>query len=94
MGVKVRATLGLGRHFAQSIGEKAQRPLSGNGWVQLTHGTGCGIAWVDKGFFTFHALGNACALALVQGLKVGPGHVDLATHFQHIRDSQIHIVKQ
>ena len=58
--------------------------MRSNAGVQLAHGTSCGIARVDKGFFTLLAGGNACALAIVQGFKVAAGHVNLAAHFQHL----------
>jgi hypothetical protein len=39
----------LRRDLAQAVGEKAQRPLGGDGRVELAHRTGGGIARVDEG---------------------------------------------
>ena len=83
MCAKGRATLIYWRDLAYPISKKTQRPLGGNGGVELTDRTGCGVARVNKGFFALVPCGNAHALARVQSLKIVAAHIDLATDFQH-----------
>ena len=51
----------------------------------MAHGTSCSVAWIDKGFFTLGARGNALTLPLIQCLEVVAAHVHLAAHFEHGR---------
>ena len=76
-------------HLAHAIGKKAQRPLGGNGRVELAHGTGGGVARVDEGFLALVAMRNARALALVERLKIVAPHIDLAAHFQHLGHGRV-----
>ncbi len=78
-----RAASCCGAYLADTVGKKAQWALGGDSGVELAHGTGSGVARVDKGFFALLTGGNALALALVQRLKVVAAHIDLPAHFQH-----------
>jgi hypothetical protein len=77
MRAKHRPALGRRRDGAQAVGKKAQRALGGDVRIELAHGPRGGVARVHKG------LAALLALALVERIKVGAAHVDLAAHFQH-----------
>jgi hypothetical protein len=61
--VAARPALLWRRDLAQAVGKEAQRPLRGDGRVELAHRTGGGIARVDEGLLAL------LALALVQRSK-------------------------
>ena len=73
----VRGRLLPALQFAQPVGEERQRPLRGDGRIELAHGASRGVARVDVGLLALGALG------VVQALEVVAAHVDLAAHFQH-----------
>jgi len=79
---KHRPALGRRRDRAQAVGKKTQGPLGGDVGVELAHSACGGIARVHKG------LAALLALALVQRIKVGAAHVDLAAHFQNRRHTR------
>jgi len=83
VGGQRRATLLGRRDLAQTVGKKAQRPARGDGRVELAHGTGGGVARVDKGLLALGAGGDLLALAGIEALEVVAAHVDLAAHLEH-----------
>ena len=66
------------RHLAPAIGEEAQRPRRGHARIELAQRPGGGVARVGEGLFPRRRL------PFVQRLEIGAGHVDLATHLQHL----------
>ena len=66
----------------QGISEKAQGPLGCNLGVELAHGTGSGIARIDKGFLVFGASGYFLALPLIERFEIVAAHVNFTAHLQ------------
>ena len=83
MGLQGRSTLVGRRDLAQAVGEEAQGPAGGDGWVELAHGARCGIARVHEGLFTLGAGRDPGALRLVEPFEIVPAHVDLTANLQH-----------
>ena len=76
--------MGPAQDLTQAIGKKTQRPLRCNVGVELSNGTGCCIAWIDKGFFSFGAFCNFLKLAFIQRIKIIAAHIDLTAHLQDL----------
>ena len=64
--------------LAPAVGEKAQRPLGGDGRILLAKRPRGRIAWVGED------LAARRFLPFVQGLEIRLGHVDLAAHLDKV----------
>ena len=71
--------LRLGIDLAPGIGKEAQRPLGGDGRIELAHRPGGGIARIGESLLAL------LLLPLVQRQELLPLHEDLAAHFEHRR---------
>ena len=69
----------LATHLADAIGVETQRSLRSDSRIQLPQRARRAIAWIGQ------HLAVVQAGMFVPALEIGPRHVDLAAHFQHLR---------
>ncbi len=77
--------LGLGRqvrHLAPAIGEEAQRPLCRDGGIELAERACRGVARIGEKPLALPRL------LLVEALKGGAAHIDLAAKLERIREAR------
>ena len=78
------AALRIGRHGAHitpGIRKKFKRPLFGHFRVKMAQTTGRRIARIGKYFAAFGFL------PFIQGREIGMAHINLAAHFNNIRNA-------
>ena len=76
------------RDFSPGIGEDAQVALGRNAGVKLPQRTGGGVAGIGEGFFAFGLI------FLIQGQKVGFGHVNFTADFEDIGNRSLNFYGQ
>ena len=69
---------GRSSHLAPAIGEEAQRPLGGDGGIELAERARGGIAWIGEQPLA------GLRLRIVQALEVGAAHIDLASDLERV----------
>ncbi len=76
----LRRRNGPARHFAQAVGEEAERAPGGIARVELADDAGGGVARVDEDLLVLRAGLDELLLALVERGEVVAPHEDLAAH--------------